>query len=236
MDIGEIRNSSAVPGSNLAAGTSILGGALMTGYNILNNELNRGDFRRQQAYNNWAFENQMQIRARDLQRAGLHPSLALGNSGAAPASSSNASTGSISPSMRDPQQILANTLAMRQQEAQIDLTSAEANRVRQDTARLTIDNEIRSLQQQRVPAISQFPEFMHGRTFAECQNMLGLTSDYVEYKMKQIESQFMSETKTRMPTSNLMLGELSKILEGLNIDPNSSVGAFFRGLAIYLFK
>lgn len=252
---------------SVAGMTNPVAGAALGGlYDMFTNERNRGDYLQQQQHTNdfadrqqnFAEEttlNAAQIRRQDLEAAGLHPTLAAG--GAASTSQAHMpSTGSA----RNNQSGLQTATAIaqvRQLQAQADMTSAEAERLRAEKRRIEEETDYIgrrwNLDYQRVHGdltvrqiqnqIQQFTAEIRQQSENRLLSLRDLEQELLSAKVSEtthknvmqiLQNRYTEEHKSLMPVRDIMNHEFEKALLHLGIDDSDAVLTVFRVLKFLL--
>lgn len=225
------------------------------GYNMFSNERNRNDYNKQQEFANqlalrqqdfseYMAHNAVQVRRDDLEKAGLHPSLAAGGQGAQTTQGHMPS--GIGAHQNKAQSVMENALftaALKERLAQVDKVKAEASNIRANTLLtegrnsrealgLTYDSAYLGIAQQRNVRESE----LHGQQlqnliyknavakFGEREAEIHLADSRVKAGLNWFQHQYMSKHRMHMPTADSLTQEIDNIIKndgvGQTIDRN----------------
>lgn len=122
-------------GANISGGVSDL-------FNMGMSLVNRSDYLKQQKYSNYLAEHGIEVRMRDMQNAGLHPTLATGMPATAPVGSA----GNPNVPNKSADSILQSALlksSISQQNASATLANAQADESRARAANVDVDTDLK---------------------------------------------------------------------------------------------
>lgn len=212
--------------SGILAGIDVGASIANTAYNIFAGERNRKDYLNQQRFSNDYLKNQIQYRAEDLEKAGLHKSLAAGmGMGGSP------SVGAPPPNMvQGESKIMANALRtqeIRNMKANADKTVAETFRTNLGSAidlfenmradsRLSIskDENIRAGQRhEKEQALRDIKAELDKANISAVTQRTIL--DKANATLAQQESAYRSRTGQKMPTRSTEAAELENVIAGI---------------------
>lgn len=231
-------------------------------YDMFTNERNRGDYLKQQSFANDFAQRQQdfaehtttnaaQIRRRDLEASGLHPTLAAGGA----ASTSQAHMPSIGAHRNSSSGIqMAATIAqLRQLGAQTDMTSAEASRIRAETKRINSETEhipkrwtldyikydtdkhIREARNKIDLFRAEIAQQTENRlmSFRDIeQELIGAKISETSHRavMAALQQRYAAEHKSLMPVRDIMNHEFEKALKHLGLSDSDAVLTVLRVL------
>jgi hypothetical protein len=206
-------------------------------YNMWANQRNRGDYLKQQRYANNFAENAVQIRRKDLEAAGLHPSLAAGHAAATPPVGSSAHHSVPKPDIMENALKAAN---LRGVNAQIDQTKAETDRIRNN---ILVDNERVRMEGEHLGlstnADKRAGELHPGqKALQNIERQLkraGIRNKDIDSTMKEVETaikvidhNYMSEHGMKMPSRDSKFAEVERSLDSLFFKLPSAVSDYIR--------
>ena len=192
----------------------MLGSAAGIGYNIYQNWRSRQDYLKQQNFSNNMAQNAMQIRTTDLQKAGLHPTLAAGGQGAVSPPVGSAAQQPVHGNVMENAMLSAT---LKQNGTQTANTEAQTDQVRNS---IEIDNEKLEILKQEL-GIKQSAESrevdVHGWRKALQSVEYNLKAAHVDdtkasAAIKWLEHKFMDKHHMKMPIQQAWIQQLTNAL------------------------
>lgn len=202
-------------------------------------KLNEDQFK----YSKYVTENSAQIKARDYEKAGFSPLLAVGGNasyspvttGSSGATSSKSQGPTQNPNTQQMFQAFALNTALGKEMAEIDVLKAQAKKIDAETAtelgrpaNLTADTKLKENQSIKT---SEETKLLREQITSELYKQ-GLTKNQIEFYAVQIqtlEHNLNESIKNGIRTTDQMpfvFSEIQNIVEAIGIDPNSNLGKY----------